>query len=219
MSTIRIVLADDHQIVRQGLQSLLSAEADMKVVGCAATGLEAVELTDRLRPDILVTDLMMPELNGMEVTRQALQRSPVTRVIVLSMHSNEGYVTQALRNGALGYVLKDSSLEELVEAVRTVLLGRRYLSERISEQMIETYIQKERNASVDDPYESLTNREREVFQMVAEGHSSTEIAERLTISARTVETHRSNLMRKLGLGNQTELIRFAIRKGVLPLDD
>ncbi len=153
MSIIRIVLADDHQIVRQGLQSLLSAEADMKVIGCAATGLEAVELTDRLRPDILVTDLMMPELNGMEVTRQALQRSPITRVIVLSMHSNEGYVTQALRNGALGYVLKDSSLEELVEAVRTVLLGRRYLSERISEQMIETYIQKERNASVDDPYE------------------------------------------------------------------
>lgn len=219
MSVISIILADDHQIVRQGLRSLLDAEADMKVVGCAATGLEAVELVNKLRPEILVTDMMMPELNGIEVTRQALQRSPATRVIVLSMHSNEGYVTQALRNGALGYVLKDSSLEELVDAVRSVLSGRRYLSESISERMIETYIQKELDASVDDPYETLTNREREVIQMVAEGHSSTEIAERLTISARTVETHRSNLMRKLSLGNQTELIRFAIRKGILPLED
>jgi len=219
MSVTSIVLADDHQIVRQGLQSLLDAEADMKVVGSASTGLEAVELTDQLRPDILVTDMMMPELNGMEVTRQALQRSPATRVIVLSMHANEGYVTQALRNGALGYVLKDSSLEELVEAVRSVLLGRRFLSECISERMIETYIQNERDASMDDPYETLTNREREVLQMVVEGNSSTEIAERLTISARTVETHRSNLMRKLSLGNQTELIRFAIRKGILPLED
>lgn len=219
MSVISIILADDHQIVRQGLRSLLDAEADMKVVGCAATGLEAVELVNKLRPEILVTDMMMPELNGIEVTRQALQRSPATRVIVLSMHSNEGYVTQALRNGALGYVLKDSSLEELVDAVRSVLSGRRYLSESISERMIETYIQKEQDASVDDPYETLTNREREVIQMVAEGHSSTEIAERLTISARTVETHRSNLMRKLSLGNQTELIRFAIRKGILPLED
>ena len=219
MSVTSIVLADDHQIVRQGLRSLLDAEADMKVVGAASTGLEAVELTDQLRPDILVTDMMMPELNGMEVTRQALQRSPATRVIVLSMHANEGYVTQALRNGALGYVLKDSSLEELVEAVRTVLLDRRFLSASISERMIEVYIQNEKAASVDDPYETLTNREREVLQMVAEGHSSTEIAGRLTISARTVETHRSNLMRKLSLGNQTELIRYAIRKGILPLED
>ncbi len=219
MSVISIVLADDHQIVRQGLRSLLDAEDDMKVVGSASTGLEAVKLTDQLRPDILVTDMMMPELNGIEVTRQALQRSPATRVIVLSMHANEGYVTQALRNGALGYVLKDFSLEELVEAVRSVLLGRRFLSKCISERMIETYIQKERDASIDDPYETLTNREREVLQLVVEGNSSTEIAERLTISARTVETHRSNLMRKLSLGNQTELIRFAIRKGILPLED
>ena len=219
MSVTSIVLADDHQIVRQGLRSLLDAEADMKVVGAASTGLEAVELIDQLRPDILVTDMMMPELNGMEVTRQALQRSPATRVIVLSMHANEGYVTQALRNGALGYVLKDSSLEELVEAVRTVLQGRRFLSASISERMIEIYIQNEKAASVDDPYETLTNREREVLQMVAEGHSSTEIADRLTISARTVETHRSNLMRKLSLSNQTELIRYAIRKGILPLEN
>ena len=219
MSVTSIVLADDHQIVRQGLRSLLDAEADMKVVGAASTGLEAVELIDQLRPDILVTDMMMPELNGIEVARQALQRSPATRVIVLSMHANEGYVTQALRNGALGYVLKDSSLEELVEAVRTVLQGRRFLSASISERMIEIYIQNEKAASVDDPYETLTNREREVLQMVAEGHSSTEIADRLTISARTVETHRSNLMRKLNLSNQTELIRYAIRKGILPLED
>jgi DNA-binding NarL/FixJ family response regulator len=218
MTVTKIVLADDHQIVRQGLQSLLDAEADMKVIGQAATGLQAVDLVDQLRPDILVTDMMMPELNGMEVTRQALQRSPATRVIVLSMHANEAYVLQALRNGALGYVLKESSLEELVEAVRTVLLDRRFLSESISERMIEVYIQNERDAAMDDPYETLTNREREVLQMVAEGMSSSQIAEKLIISSRTVETHRANLMRKLNLNSQTELIRFAIRKGILPLD-
>jgi len=199
MSSTTVVLADDHNIVRQGLRALLESESDIKVVATASTGLEAVELTDQFRPDIPVTDMMMPELNGMEVTRQALQRSPSTRVIVLSMHANEGYVTQALRNGALGYVLKDSSLEELVKAVRTVLVGQRFLSQSISERMIEAYIQKEIDAAAVDPYESLTNREREVLQMVAEGYSSTEIADRLTISARTVESHRSNLMRYLQL--------------------
>ena len=218
MKEIRIVLADDHQIVRQGLQSLLNAETDMRVIGQAATGLEAVELTDQLRPDILVTDLMMPELNGLEVTRQALQRSPGTRVIVLSMHANEAYVLQAMRNGALGYVLKDSSLEELVLAVRTVLREDRYLSEAISDDMLQLYQQKERQSALDDPYETLTNREREILQMVVEGLSSSQIADRLVISARTVETHRANLMRKLNLNSQAELIRFAIRKGIVLLD-
>ncbi|HBX69085.1 MAG TPA: DNA-binding response regulator [Chloroflexi bacterium] len=218
MKEIRIVLADDHQIVRQGLQSLLNAETDMRVIGQAATGLEAVELTDQLRPDILVTDLMMPELNGLEVTRQALQRSPGTRVIVLSMHANEAYVLQAMRNGALGYVLKDSSLEELVLAVRTVLREDRYLSEAISDDMLQLYQQKERQSALDDPYETLTNREREILQMVVEGLSSSQIAERLVISTRTVETHRANLMRKLNLNSQAELIRFAIRKGIVLLD-
>ena len=218
MKEIRIVLADDHQIVRQGLQSLLNAETDMRVIGQAATGLEAVELTDQLRPDILVTDLMMPELNGLEVTRQALQRSPGTRVIVLSMHANEAYVLQAMRNGALGYVLKDSSLEELVLAVRTVLREDRYLSEAISDDMLQLYQQKERQSALDDPYETLTNREREILQMVVEGLSSSQIADRLVISTRTVETHRANLMRKLNLNSQAELIRFAIRKGIVLLD-
>ena len=216
---IKIILADDHIIVRQGLRALLDGEADFSIVGEASTGLEAVQLVEKLRPDILVTDMVMPELNGMEVTRQAIQYSPATRVIILSMHDNEAYVLQALRNGASGYVLKESSLEELVQAVREVLEGKRFLSEPISERVIELYIEREKETSLEDPYELLTNREREVLQMVAEGLSSSKIADRLTISTRTVETHRANLMRKLNLKNQTELIRFALQRGILPLDE
>jgi DNA-binding NarL/FixJ family response regulator len=215
---IRIVLADDHQIVRQGLRALLSAEADFSVVGEASTGIEAVQLVERLRPDILVSDMMMPELNGMEVTRQCVKRSPDTRVIILSMHSNEAYVLKALQNGASGYVLKDSSVDELVQAVRDILTGERYLSPPISERMIDTYVQKTKDTTLDDPYETLTNREREIFHLVAEGYSSTEIANRLSISSRTVETHRANIMRKLNLRNQAEIIRYALTHGILPLD-
>ena len=216
---IKIVLADDHTIVRQGLRALLDAEADFSIIGEASTGLEAVKLVDKLRPDILVTDMVMPELNGMEVTRQAIQYSPATRVIILSMHHNEAYVLQALRNGASGYVIKESSLEELVQAIRVVLEGKRYLSEPISERVIELYVEREKETSLEDPYELLTNREREILQMVAEGLSSSKIADRLTISTRTVETHRANLMRKLNLKNQTELIRFALQHGILPMDE
>lgn len=213
-----IVLVDDHHILRQGLRALLEAEQDFHLVGEAGDGLEAVQLVERLRPDVLVLDLMMPGLSGLEVTRQVCQRSPHTRVIILSMHNNEAYVLEALRNGAAGYVLKDSSVADLVQAVRAVTTGRRYLSPLLSERAIEVYIQKAQEVAA-DPYETLTNREREVLHMVAEGCSNTKVAARLSISPRTAETHRANMMRKLDLHTQTDLIRYALRRGIIPLDE
>ena len=214
----RIVLVDDHQMVRQGLRALLQDEADFLIVGEGATGLEAIQLVERLRPDVLVVDLMMPEINGLEVTRQIRQRHPDTRIVILSMHADESYVLEALQNGAFAYVLKDSSADDLVQAIRSALVGRRYLSSPLSEDAIEIYIQKANASRLDDPYETLTNREREVFLLVVEGYSSPEIAEQLSISRRTVESHRANLMRKLNLNNQVDLVRLALKRGILPLE-
>jgi DNA-binding NarL/FixJ family response regulator len=210
-----IVLADDHHLVRQGLRALLEAHPGFRVIGEAGDGLEAVQLVERLRPKVLVLDLMMPGLNGLEVTRQAIKRSPRTRVVILSMYSNEAYVVEALRNGAAGYVLKDSSITDLVQAVQEVAAGRRYLSPPLSDRAIEAY-QERAKADPLDKYETLTPREREVLQLAAEGHTSPKIAARLGISTRTAETHRANLMHKLGLHNQADLIRYALRRGILP---
>lgn len=219
MAATRIALADDHQIVRQGLRKLLEAEADFSVVGEAADGLTTVDLVERMRPDVIVLDVMMPDLNGLEVTRQIKQRSPETRVLILSMHTDESYVMEALRNGASGYVLKDSSASDLVEAVREVTAGRRYLSARLSDRAVDAYIEGAKAAVTQDVYETLTNREREVLQLAAQGCSNAEVAERLSISPRTAETHRANTMRKLGLRTQTDLIRYALKRGILPLND
>lgn len=212
-----ILLADDHHIVRQGLRALLETEPSFKLVGEAGDGIEAVRLVERLRPNVLVTDVMMPGLNGLEVTRQVAKVAPQTRVIILSMYSNDAYVVEALKNGASGYVLKDAQSNDLVHAVREVAAGRRYLSAPLSEREIELYMRKIDDAP-EDPYESLSNREREVLQLVAEGRTSAEIAERLFISPRTAEGHRANLMRKLTLSNHTELVKFALKRGILPLD-
>jgi len=217
MSMTTIVLADDHHLVRQGLRSLLEAEPDFSIVGETGDGLEAAQLVERLRPDVLVLDLMMPGLNGLEVTRQVGQRSPRTHVVILSMHPNEAYVLEALRAGAAAYVLKESTSAELVRAVREAVAGRRYLSPPLSERAIEVYMQKAESAAL-DPYETLTAREREVLHLAAEGHTNAEIADRLFISRRTVETHRANLMRKLGLRTQTDLISYALRRGILPME-
>lgn len=211
-----IALADDHQVVRNGLRVLLEAEPDFSVVGEAGDGLEAVRLVERLQPDVLVLDLMMPGLNGLEVARQVSQRSPQTRVVILSMYDNEAYVLEALRAGAAAYVPKESTSAELVRAIREAVAGRRYLSPPLSERAIEIYIQKAESAAL-DPYETLTAREREVLHLVAEGHTNAEIAARLFVSPRTIETHRANLMRKLGLHTQTDLIRYALRRGILPM--
>jgi two-component system response regulator NreC len=209
-----IVLADDHHIVRQGLRRLLEDEPDFQVVGDTGDGLEALQLVERLQPDVLVVDLVMPGLSGLEVTRQVNQRSPRTRVVILSMYANEAYVLEALKNGASGYVLKESSGVDLVRAVREALAGRRYLSPPLSEHAIEAYLEKVDTGPL-DPYETLTAREREVLHLAAEGHTNNQIAERLSISPRTVETHRANLMRKLGLNNHAELIRYALGRGIL----
>jgi DNA-binding NarL/FixJ family response regulator len=214
---IRIVLVDDHHIVRQGFRSLLESEGDLQVIGEAGTGLEALQLVPQLQPNVVVADVMMPEMNGLELTRQLQTLAPQVRVILLSMHSNEAYVLEALRSGAAGYVLKDSNASDLIQAVRKVAAGGRHLSEPLSERAIQAYAQMAQDAPF-DAYETLTNRERMILQLAAEGYSGSEIAERLTISPRTVETHRSNLMHKLGLHSQTDLIRFALRRGILAIE-
>ena len=214
---ISIVLADDHQVVRQGVRALLESERGFKVVADAGDGLEAISLVERLKPDVLVVDLMMPGLNGQEVTRRVSKLCPKTRIVVLSMHSSEPYVMEALRNGAAGYVLKDASCADLIHAVREVMAGRRYLSPPLSERAIDAY-QDKAKAAIWDRYDMLTTRERETLQLVAEGRTNNEIASRLGISPRTAETHRSNLMRKLQLRTHTDLIKYAIEQRIIPLD-
>jgi DNA-binding NarL/FixJ family response regulator len=215
--TLTLLLADDHQIVRQGLRAILQTVPEFRLVGEAADGPEAVRLAERAQPEVLVLDLMMPGLNGLEVARQVTRRSPRTRVVILSMHSNEAYVVEALQAGATAYVLKESGADELIHAIREAAAGRRYLSPPISEQAIAVYLQKAERKP--DPYDTLTFREREVLQLTAEGHSGTEISHRLFISPRTVESHRANLMRKLGVRNQKELIRYAVQRGILPAQE
>ena len=218
MSKTRILLADDHRVVREGFRALLQSEPDFEIVGETGDGLEAVRLVEQQKPHVLVVDLMMPGLNGLEVARQVTHRSPRTRIVVLSMHANEAYVLEALKNGASAYVLKDASAAELVRAVREALAGRRYLSPPLSEPAIDSYIERAKSSDSLDLYDTLTNREREVLQLAAEGHTNGEIASRLFISPRTVETHRANVMRKLGLRSQTELVRYALQRGILPLE-
>jgi two-component system, NarL family, response regulator NreC len=215
---VRILLADDHPVVRLGIRNLLEAEPGFEIAGEVADALQVIPQVEALQPDVLVLDLIMPGLNGLEITRRLTRSAPQTHIIVLSMHANEAYVIEALRNGASGYVLKGSDASELVHAIREVLDGKRYLSPPLSEHTIEMYVEKAAGAPL-DPYETLSAREREVLHLAAEGHSSPESAARLHISARTVESHRASLMRKLGLRSQTDLVRYALRRGILPLEE
>jgi DNA-binding NarL/FixJ family response regulator len=214
---LTVVLADDHPVVRRGLRAVLEVDPRVRVAGEAGTGRETIRMVERLQPDVLVLDLMMPELGGLEVVRQLKKLSPKTHVVILSMHKDESYVIQALKNGAMGYVLKDSSAEELVKAVRGAAAGRRYLSPPLSDAAIDAYVSRASD-KLPDPFDSLTTREREVFQLAAEGHTNVEISKRLFISPRTVEIHRANMMAKLGLRDRTELIRYALKRGILPPD-
>jgi len=213
---ITIVLADDHHVVRQALKSLLETESGFEFVGEAGDGIEALKVVERLRPRILVCDLMMPGLNGLEVTRQ-VTKDTKTRVIILSMHSSDAHVSEALKNGASGYVLKDAQASELVHAIREVAAGRRYLSKPLSQRTIDIYARK-LGSTYTDPYDKLTTRERQVLQLAAEGLTNPQISDRLFISPRTTETHRANLMRKLQLQNQSELIRYAVKRGIIQVD-
>ncbi len=213
-----IVLADDHHVVRQSFCLLLETEPDFHVLGEAASGLETIELVLRLRPDVLVVDLMMPELNGVEVARRIKKQLPKTVIVVLSMHENEAYVVEALRAGVSAYVLKKSTAQELVYAIRQGIAGHLFLSPPLNEHAIQAYLEKAQGTNL-DPYETLTAREREVLHLAAEGLNNAAIAARLSISPRTVEMHHGNLMRKLRLRNQTDLIRFALQREILPLED
>ena len=215
MDRITIVLADDHRVVHEGLRALIEAEPDLVVVGEANDGLEAMRLAEALQPNVLLVDLAMPGLGGLEVTRQVKKRFPHIHVIVLSMHADEPYILEALHNGASGYILKEASVTDVIKGIRGVTSGGRFLSLSLSQDRIDAYLERVKTGPL-DPYDTLTAREREILQMTAESQSSTEVGRRLFISPRTVEIHRQNAMRKLGLRNQGELIRYALKRGILP---
>jgi two-component system, NarL family, response regulator NreC len=207
---IRVFLADDHAVVRQGFRLILDAEPDMEIVGEAGNGREAVQMAETLNPDVVVMDVAMPELNGIEATRRLLQSAPRTRVLALSMHKDSVYVREILRAGARGYLLKDSIDRDLVAAVRAVAAGEGYLSPGVSEAVLSDY-----RRHVTDPIDLLTSREREVLQMIAEGKTNKEIATILNLSIYTVEAHRGRIMEKLNLHSINELVRFAVRNGLV----
>ena len=217
VGAISVVVADDHHIVRRGLRALLDGEADIRVVGEAADGLDAVAEVERLRPDVLVLDLMMPGINGLEVARRVRHRESRTQVVMLSMYGDEGYILEALRNGAMAYVLKDADPRDLLTAVRDAASGRRYLSLPLSESAVAEYMERFQT-SAPAGYETLTTREREVLHLVTEGHTNARIGVRLGISPRTADTHRTNLMRKLRLHSQTDLVRYALQRGIIVLE-
>jgi DNA-binding NarL/FixJ family response regulator len=210
---ITAIIADDHEIVRHGLRGIIEQEGSCRIVAEASDGLMAAQLVEKHKPTILVLDLNMPRVHGLEVLRQVRTSSPHTKVIVLSMHNDEPYVIEALRAGAVAYLLKGSESQDIGRALKEVLAGRRFLSATLSEWAINALVTKPADDS--DPLHALTQRERMVLQLAAEGLSNTEVAEKLFISPRTAETHRTNLLRKLGLQTQTDLVRFAIRKGLI----
>jgi len=214
----RIVLADDHQLVRAGLRSLLEKEPGMEVVAEASDGREAVSLVTRLTPDLAILDIGMPNLNGIEATRQICAEVPQTKVLALSMHASAPYVSKMFEAGASGYILKDSAYEELLQAVRTVMVGRIYLGKDITGVVVEDYVR--RSAAAPQVAETrLTPREREIAQMLAEGRSTKEIAGKLVVSVKTVETHRQHIMEKLKISSIAELTKYAIREGLTELGD
>ncbi len=217
MRPLTIVLADDHHVVRSGLRVLLENDLSCNVVGEAGNGPEALALVERLQPDVLVADLIMPGLSGLEVARQTRIVSPQTRIVILSMHADESYVREALRAGVTAYVLKETLSNEFLYAIQQAAQGRRYLSPPLSDRAIDAYANQAAETTL-DLYETLTTREREILYLAAQGLTSAEIAEHLMIGVRTVDTHRASMMRKLGLHTPLDLIRFAVRRGIVSLD-
>jgi len=217
VNKIRVLLAEDHTIVRKGLRALLESEADIEVIGEAENGREAVAKVQQLLPDVVLMDITMPALNGLEATRQIKKRFPGVKVLILTMHADEEYVFQILRAGASGYVVKKAAPTELVLAIEAIYRGDSFLSPSISRKVIEEYIRQAEGVAKNS-YDKLTNREREVLQLIAEGHSTPEIAELLHISPKTVRAHRAHLMDKLNIHSTAGLTRYAIRKGVISSD-
>lgn len=213
--SIRIVLADDHGIVRKGLRFVLEQEPAMEVVGEAGDGREAIRLAEELKPDVVVMDIAMPNLNGIDATAQIVKREPRAGVIILSVHSDESYILRALTAGAKGYLLKDSADNDLVRAVQAVAQGRPFFSPAITQTLLEDYMRYLQQRGLEDTYDLLTEREREVLQLLAEGRSNKEVAGLLNLSLYTVETHRTHLMQKLNLHNTAEIVLYAVRKKII----
>ena len=216
--TISVFLADDHAVVRDGLRFLLEAEGDIKVVGDAADGRHTVQEVAQLRPDVVIVDVVMPQLGGIEATRQIRDRCPSAKVVMLSMYSTAEHILQAFQAGARGYVLKECAGSEVVNAVRSVHAGNRYMSQKISDALVDDYVSRSQVGRARAPLERLSPREREILQLVVEGRSSADIAEVLFLSPKTVDTYRSRLMRKLGIRDLPSLVKFAIQHGLTPLE-
>lgn len=215
MKKIRILLADDHSLVRKGLRLLLERAPDLEVAGEAADGREAVHLAETLEPDIVIMDIAMPQWNGIDATAQIVKQNPRIGVIILSMHSDESYLMRALTAGAKGYLLKDSAEEDLLRAVQTVAQGRPFFSPVIAQALLEDYVRQLQQRGLQDTYELLTDREKQILQLLAEGKSNKEVATLLDLSPYTVETHRTHLMQKLNLHNTAEIVLYAVRKKII----
>jgi two-component system response regulator NreC len=215
MNPIRILLADDHTVMRRGLRALLERQSGFLVVAEAADGREAVDAASDVSPDVAVIDIGMPNLNGIEAARRITDHRPDTAVVILSMHADESYVLRALKSGARGYLLKDSPEEDLINAIRAVHKGKAFFSPEISRMLADDYMRQMRQRGVEDSYELLTPREREILQMLGEGNSNKEVATKLNLSLHTVETHRGNVLEKLNLHSTAEMILYAVRKGIV----
>ena len=212
---MRILLADDHGIVRRGLKSLLESQPGLSVIGEAADGLEALRLCSELSPDLLIIDISMPLMNGIEVASRAQKLEAAPGVIILSMHADESYIMRALAAGARGYLVKDATDEDLIPAVRAVAAGKPFFSPTVAAVLMEDYVRQLRARGLSDSYDLLTVREREILQLLAEGRSNKEVAALLDVGLSTVETHRANLMQKLNLHNTAEIVLYAVRKGII----
>ena len=215
LAKLRIILGDDHTIVRHGLRKILEARHDWEVVAEAGDGRDAVRKILEHEPDVAVLDIGMPLLNGIEATRQIVKRAPTVKVLILSMHSDEAYITQALQAGAKGYLLKDSADTDLIRGIADVAAGRSFFSPAVAKVMLDDYVKHLANKGILDRYESLSEREREVFQLIAEGHTNREMADLLSISPATIETHRAHILQKLDLHNTAEVVLYAVRRGVI----
>ena len=215
MNPVRILLADDHTVMRNGLRLLLERQPHLQVVGEAADGRQAVALSESANPDVVIMDIAMPNLNGIEATRQIVNHSPRMAIAILSMHSDESYVIRALKAGARAYLLKDSAEADLLAAVRALTEGKSFFSPAISKILVEDYMRQLESRGAEDTYELLTNREREILQLLAEGRTNKEVANMLNLSLYTVETHRTHILQKLNLHSVPELILYAVRKGII----
>jgi two-component system response regulator NreC len=218
MKKVKLLVADDHKIFRQGIKKLLEEEPDLQVVGEAADGREAVKKATELKPDVILMDIAMANLNGLEATKQIKKVLPSVKVIVVTMHKNEEYILQSFQAGASGFILKEGAVEELVSAIRSIHQDKSFLSPTISKTLIDAYLRKMETGKTETPFDLLTDREREVLQLIAEGYTNREVAKSLFISVKTVEAHRAHIMQKLNIHDIAKLVKYAIQKGLVDLN-